>query len=268
MNPGKMQPNEQGIDETIVTRAIVESYTQEFLEYTNMDVAIVGAGPSGMVAGYYLAKAGIKAAIFERKLSVGGGMWGGGMMFNKIVVQSLGKDILDEFGISYTEYQKGYYVVDSVEAVSALCYKCTTAGTKIFNLITVEDVMIRENDRISGLVLNWSPVDMARLHVDPVTVKSKYVIDATGHDAEVCGYVEGRLKDGLSTENGVVIGEKPMWAEVGERELIANIREFYPGLLATGMAVNAILGLPRMGAIFGGMLLSGKKVAELAIELL
>jgi thiazole biosynthesis enzyme len=268
MNPGKMQSNEQNIDETIVTRAIVESYTKEFLEYTNMDVAIVGAGPSGMVAGYYLAKAGIKTAIFERKLSVGGGMWGGGMMFNKIVVQSLGKDILDEFDISYTEFQKGYYVVDSVEAVSALCYKCTTAGTKIFNLVTVEDVMIRENDRISGLVLNWSPVDMARLHVDPVTVKSKYVIDATGHDAEICSYVEGRLKGGLSTENGVVIGEKPMWAEVGERELVANIREFYPGLLATGMAVNAILGLPRMGAIFGGMLLSGKKVAELAIELL
>jgi ribulose 1,5-bisphosphate synthetase/thiazole synthase len=34
------------------------------------------------------------------------------------------------------------------------------------------------------------------------------------------------------------------------------------------MAANAVFGGPRMGAIFGGMLLSGKKIAELAINLL
>ncbi|MBA7660672.1 Thiamine thiazole synthase [subsurface metagenome] len=59
-----------------------------------------------------------------------------------------------------------------------------------------------------------------------------------------------------------------MWAEVGERELVANTGEVYPGLLVAGMAVNAAFGLPRMGAIFGGMLLSGKKAAELATGLL
>lgn len=35
-----------------------------------------------------------------------------------------------------------------------------------------------------------------------------------------------------------------------------------------GLTVNAVHGLPRMGPIFGGMLLSGKKAAELAAELL
>ena len=59
-----------------------------------------------------------------------------------------------------------------------------------------------------------------------------------------------------------------MWAEVGEKELVAKTTEVYPGLLATGMAVNAVFGLPRMGPIFGGMLLSGKNVAELAADLL
>ena len=34
------------------------------------------------------------------------------------------------------------------------------------------------------------------------------------------------------------------------------------------MAINAVFGYPRMGAIFGGMLMSGKQVAELAVGLL
>ena len=59
-----------------------------------------------------------------------------------------------------------------------------------------------------------------------------------------------------------------MWAEIGEKELINNTKEVYPGLLAAGMAVNAVFGLPRMGAIFGGMLLSGRKVADLAANML
>jgi len=256
------------MDEITISRAITESYTKDFLDFMDVDVAIAGAGPSGMAAGYYLAKQGVKTAIFERRLSVGGGMWGGGMMFNRIVVQTEAKKILDEFGIASKEYQKGYYVADAMEAVSALCYQSLKAGARIFNLLSVEDVMIRDNDKITGLVLNWRAVVLANLHVDPLTIRSKLVIDATGHDAEICRIVARKIGPKLRTETGEVIGEKPMWAEVGERELVVNTKEVYPGLLVTGMAVNAVFGFPRMGAIFGGMLMSGRKAAELAVGLL
>jgi len=53
-----------------------------------------------------------------------------------------------------------------------------------------------------------------------------------------------------------------MWAEIGERKIADNTREVYPGLYVTGMAANAVFGAPRMGPIFGGMLLSGKLVAD------
>ncbi|UCH51857.1 MAG: thiazole biosynthesis protein [Chloroflexota bacterium] len=251
------------MDEVIISKAITESYLKDLLDSMDVDVAIAGAGPSGMVAGYYLAKNKVKVAIFERKLSVGGGMWGGGIMFNRIVVQNEAKEILDELDISANQYEKGYYVADAVEAVSTLCSRCLKAGSKIFNLLSVEDVMIREDDRITGLVLNWSAVSLANLHIDPLAIRAKLVIDATGHDAEICRIVA--RKTGAAME---VRGEKSMWAEVGEKEIVANTRQVCPGLLVTGMAANAVFGSPRMGAVFGGMLLSGEKVAKLAMDLL
>jgi thiazole biosynthesis enzyme len=256
------------MDEVIISRAIVESYLKDFVKATEVDVAIAGAGPSGLVTAYYLAKEGINVVVFERQLRVGGGMPGGGMMFNRIVLQEEGKRILDEFGVSATEYEKGYYVADSLEAISTICSKAIKAGAKIFNLISVEDVMVREDDRITGLVLNWSAVSWSKLHVDPLTVRCKVAVDATGHDAEVCRIVVRKIGPKLRTKTGEVMGEKSMWAERGESEILENTREVYPGLVVAGMTANAVFGSPRMGAIFGGMLLSGKKAARVAIKLL
>jgi thiamine thiazole synthase len=256
------------IDEITISRAIIESFTKEFLEALDVDVAIAGAGPSGMTAAYYLAKAGVKTVIFEKNLRVGGGMPGGGMMFNRIVVQEQGKRILDEFDVRTAEYQKGYYVADSLETVSTICSKSIKAGAKIFNLISVEDVMIDEADRITGLVLNWTATSMAKLHVDPLAIRAKMVIDATGHETEICRIVVRKIGPKLKTKTGEVIGERSMLADAGEKALIKNTREVYPGLIVTGMAANAVYGSPRMGAIFGGMLLSGKKAAEEASKIL
>lgn len=241
--------------EKVISKAIVENYMKEFIDNLEVDVAIAGAGPSGLICGYYLAKNGVKVAIFERSLRVGGGMPGGGMMFNKIVIQKDVTEIFNELDINIKEYKDGFYVANSVETISAFTYRALKAGVKIFNLITVEDVVIRE-ERISGVVLNWSAVGMVKLHVDPLAVLSKYVVDATGHDCEISRIVEKKV-GGIEVK-----GEKSMWAEVGERVLVENTKEVYPGLFVCGMAANAFFGSPRMGAIFGGMVLSGKKAAE------
>jgi thiazole-adenylate synthase len=45
------------ITESEITRAIVRYALKDLDEYSNVDVLIVGAGPSGMTAAYYLAKA-------------------------------------------------------------------------------------------------------------------------------------------------------------------------------------------------------------------
>ncbi len=254
------------IDEIKISKAIIERYMKDLLDTTETNVAIAGAGPAGMTSAYFLAKEGVKTAIFERKLSVGGGMWGGGMMFPRIVVQDGGREILNEFGVPSQEYEKGYWVADAIEAVSTIASRTIKAGARIFNLISVEDMMIREGDRISGLVLNWSAVGLANLHVDPLTIRAKVVVDATGHDCEVCRIVCKKIGPKLKTETGEVIGEKPMWSEIGEKEILENTKEVYPGLIVAGMAANTVFGSPRMGAIFGGMLLSGKKAAEIILE--
>ena len=249
------------LDDIKISRAIIESYKDKLVKALDVDVAIVGAGPAGMVCAYYLARAGKNVVIFERKLSVGGGMWGGGIMFNEIVVQEKAKEITDEFGIKTRVYEKGYYLADSIEAVSTICSKTVKAGVKIFNLLSAEDVMIRKG-RICGLVLNWTAVEIANLHVDPITMRARFVVDATGHAAEVARIAERKSGIKLKTKTGKIMGEKSMWAEVAEDTIVKNSKEIATGLYVCGMSANAVFGGPRMGPIFGGMFLSGEKLAK------
>ncbi len=249
------------LNETTITRGIIERYSRKLIDYVDVDVAVVGAGPAGLVAAYFLARGGRKVAVFERKLSIGGGMWGGGMMFNEIVVQQEGREMLDLFGVRTEEYEPGYYTADAVEAVTTICSHACRAGAKIFNCISVEDVVIRDG-RVTGLVINWSAVGIAGLHVDPLTVASKAIIDSTGHDMEVLKVISRKADIRLNTETGGVMGERSLWADRAERLTLENTREICPNVYVAGMSANAAYGGPRMGPIFGGMLISGKKAAE------
>lgn len=257
------------LDDIKVTRAIVDNFYKKLLGVLEVEVALVGAGPANLVCGTILGQNGIKTALFESKLAPGGGMWGGGMMFNEIVVQKSGLSLLEQLGIEYKPYEEGYFTADSVESTSTLISQCVKAGTPIFNLMRVVDVMFREADKkkhVSGLVLQWSPVEHMNLHVDPLTMRSKFVIDGTGHPSEVCNIVARKMDARLNTPTGKVVGEMSMWADRGEQLTIDNSGEIYPGLYVAGMAANATQGAPRMGPVFGGMLLSGEKIAQEIIK--
>jgi Flavoprotein involved in thiazole biosynthesis len=101
--------------ETNVSKGIISTYFDKMQRNLNLDVAIVGGGPSGIVAAYYLAKEGFKVALFDRKLSPGGGMWGGAMMFNQIVVQKEAMDIVRDFEISNEKLDDNLFTMDSVK---------------------------------------------------------------------------------------------------------------------------------------------------------
>lgn len=251
--------------ESRVSRGIISTYFEKMEQNLELDVAIVGGGPSGIVAAYFLAKAGLKVALFDRKLSPGGGMWGGAMMFNQIVVEEEARHIVEEFGINFEQYDDNLYVMDSVESTSALLYKAVHEGATIFNCYSVEDVIF-QNNRVAGVVVNWTPVLREGLHVDPLNILARCVVDGTGHDSEMCRTVARKNGIRLATDTGDVIGERSLDVVSGEQEVVLGTKEIYPGLYVCGMAASAVSGTPRMGPIFGGMLLSGKRVADLIIE--
>lgn len=251
--------------ETQVSRGIISTYFSKLEKNLDLDVAIVGGGPSGIVAAYYLAKAGLKVAQFDRKLSPGGGMWGGAMMFNQIVVQKEALPIVKDFDINVSPYEDELYVMDSVESTSALLYKAVHTGATVFNCYSVEDVVFKD-DAVSGVVVNWTPVLREGMHVDPINIMARCVIDGTGHDSEISKTVARKNGVRLNTETGAVIGERSLDVIAGEDEVVKGTKEIYPGLYVCGMAASAVSGTPRMGPIFGGMLMSGKKVADLIIE--
>lgn len=251
--------------ETRVSKGIISTYFEKMQNNLELDVAIVGGGPSGIVAAYYLAKAGLRVALFDRKLSPGGGMWGGAMMFNQLVIQEEAMPIVKDFHINFQPFEEELYTMDSVESTSSLLYHAVHAGATIFNCYSVEDVIFKDN-AVSGVVVNWTPVLREGLHVDPLNIRARFVIDGTGHDSEICRVVARKNGISLDTSTGCVIGERSLDVTEGERLVVEGTKEIYPGLYVCGMASSAVSGTPRMGPIFGGMLMSGKKVANLIME--
>ncbi len=245
-----------------ITRAIVSEFAKQFDEYVESDCIIIGSGPSGLIAGRDLARAGKKVLIVERNNYLGGGFWIGGYLMNKVTIRHPAERILDELGIPYKEISKGLLVTDGPHACSKLIAATCDSGVKFANMTVFEDLVLREDGRIYGAVINWTPISSLPREitcVDPVAIESKIIIDATGHDAQVVKKLEER---GLIKTKGF----GAMWVEKSEDLIVEHTGEVHPGLIVTGMAVSTTYGLPRMGPTFGGMLLSGEVAAKIALE--
>ncbi|EZQ03142.1 ribulose-1,5-biphosphate synthetase [Candidatus Acidianus copahuensis] len=247
------------VDEGKISKYILKFTFEDWENIIDSDVIIVGAGPSGMTAAYYLAKAGLKTVLFERRLSFGGGIGGGAMLFHKIIIESPADEILKELGIRLVKAEEDVYAVDTAEFMAKLASSAIDAGAKFIHGITVDDVIFREEPlKVAGVAVEWTATQMSSLHVDPIFISAKAVVDATGHDAEVISVASRKLPE-LEIS---IPGEKSAYSEVAEQQVVDGTGKVAPGLYAAGMAVCEIKGLPRMGPIFGAMVLSGKKVAD------
>lgn len=240
-----------------VSRAILDAYHAKFAEALDSDVVIVGAGPSGLVAAWRLAETGRRVVVLEIRLSPGGGIWGGSLGMNEIVVQKEALGILDEAGVRHRP--NGYlFTADAMELASALCLKALQGGAILLNLMMAEDICVRSG-RVNGVVANRSLLGES-LPIDPIVFSAKMAIDATGHEAVLAHCLQRRGL--LKNRHGRLPGEGPMDAPAGEQFVVDHVMELYPGLWTAGMSVCASRSGPRMGPIFGGMLLSGQKAAE------
>ena len=250
------------VAEKDVTRAIVTEFAKQFVEYVESDCIIIGSGPSGLMAGRRLAEAGKKVLIVERNNYIGGGFWIGGYLMNKITVRHPAERVFDELGIPYNAVSNGLFVADGPHACSKLIAAACDSGVKFANMTVFDDLVLKEEGRVRGVVINWTPISALPREitcVDPVAIESAIVIDATGHDAQVVKKLEER---GLIKTKGF----GAMWVEKSEDLILEHTGEVYPGLIVTGMAVATTYGLPRMGPTFGAMLLSGEIAAEIALE--
>lgn len=253
------------LDEVQISKTIICTYHEKLLDRLASEVVVVGAGPSGLVAAFFLARAGVKVTVLEKRLSPGGGIWGGGMGMNVAVVQEEAVALLDEMGIRCAPRRENLHAVDAMELAAGLCWNALQVGVAIFNLMTVEDLCVRQG-RVTGVVVNRTTIS-GTLPVDPIVFSSQATLDATGHEAVLVQCLRKRsLLFGSQAAAGT--GEGPMDATAGEGFVVEHAGEVFPGLWLSGMSVSATLAGPRMGPIFGGMLLSGKRVAEAILAVL
>ncbi len=247
----------QKVSDAKITKAILNEFTKWLEDYITSDVIVVGGGPSGLIAARDLAMRGFKTLVIEANNYLGGGFWMGGYLMNTLTFRAPSDEILRELKIPYKEAEKGLFTADGPCACSKLIAASCDAGAKILNMTKVDDAVFR-NNRVEGVVINWAPISSLPRQIsclDPVSLESKAVIDATGHDAHVCRSLEKRgileLKD-----------YGPMDADTSEDLVVEKTGQIHPGLFVSGMAVSTAYGIPRMGPTFGGMLVSGRKVAS------
>lgn len=246
------------VSEAKITGAIIKEFMNWLQDYITSDVIIVGAGPSGLIAGRDLALAGYKTLIVESNNYLGGGFWIGGYLMNTLTFRAPSEKVLDELNIPYKEVEDGLFTADGPNACSKLISAACDAGVRVLNMTKFDDVVYR-NKKVEGAVVNWTPVSALPRQitcVDPISLESKIVIDASGHDAHVCRSLERR--------NIIKMADfGPMDVGTSEDLVVEKTGQIYPGLIVTGMAVSTVYGIPRMGPTFGGMLMSGKKAAQL-----
>jgi len=226
-------------------------------KYASSDVIIVGAGPSGLMAAWDLARLNLKTLVIERNIHAGGRLWASDFLIPASKSAAQFKEILDELNIPYKKGHSGLCVNAGPSVAAKFILAACDAGVRILTQGEFKD-LIYAQEKIAGVEIDWNPqlsLEDKAYATAVVSLKSQVVIDASGVDACVCQSLIKRGVIDLKKYGSIDI-------RTAESLFLEKTGLIYPGLACTGMSVAAIYGIPPVGLTLCSLLLSGRKVAQ------
>jgi len=247
--PCESECNRNQIDDAVSVRAIErfladrnrtdgEVLIPELQPAREEKVAVIGAGPAGLAAAYFLAKNGYKTTVFE-KLPVGGGMMAVGIPLYRLPRETLASDIgvIEKMGV---EIRTGMTFGRDV-TLDGL----RNEGYRAFFLATGLHKNVPLDIPDTGLKGVLNGIDFLRDTAlgNPVSLGKKVLVVGGGNVAMDVAMTAVRQGADVTIVYRRTQAEMPAW----KREVNEAIEE---GIhIVTGLAPNRFLG--RDGKLFG-----------------
>ncbi len=227
----------------------------------DFDVIVYGGSYSGLAVAYLASKMGMRVALVERYECITPYAYYGGLWGYVVSSRELAESFFREIRVNRIRLLDETVVIESMELYTRLLNAIYDNGGYVFLGFNVEPYFTinRDNEELEllGVIAKRGEGEAIEDHL---VIKSRYIVDASGLEAELSQYVIERLKP-------PIIPQGPGPVIPGSRDVVTStLWVIEDSLVASGLAAASIFGLALPYPDVSPLIESGFKAVELILD--